>query len=111
MSDPVDQSGEDKKRDDSLRLVVTDLLNSGLSTTVVPVPMDSDEFQAIVTELANLPAGDYSAKLIVAGFLNHPVEESRCFECMYYKPHRKWCVLPELDLPAEDDWWCRLWRI
>ena len=106
-----DELDEQKRQDDSLRLVVTDLLNTGLRTTISPVPMDGDEFQAVVTELAHLPAEDYRAKLVVAGFLTHPVEEYRCFECMYYKPHRKWCVLPELDLPAEENWWCRLWRI
>jgi hypothetical protein len=35
----------------------------------------------------------------------------RCQECMYYLVHRKWCDLPELFVPVEPDWYCRLWRI
>jgi hypothetical protein len=30
---------------------------------------------------------------------------------MYYMVHSKCCDLPELALPVEPDWWCRLWRI
>lgn len=31
--------------------------------------------------------------------------------CMYFLVHRKWCDLPELSVPVEPEWWCRLWRI
>jgi hypothetical protein len=30
---------------------------------------------------------------------------------MYYKVHRRYCELPELDFPVEPEWSCRLWRI
>jgi hypothetical protein len=30
---------------------------------------------------------------------------------MYFLVHRKWCDLPELSVPVEAEWWCRLWRI
>jgi hypothetical protein len=30
---------------------------------------------------------------------------------MYYLIRRRHCALPELDLPVEPDWSCRLWRI
>jgi hypothetical protein len=41
----------------------------------------------------------------------HPGNRMRCLECMYYYNHRKWCAWPEIDLPPEPEWWCRLWRI
>jgi len=28
-----------------------------------------------------------------------------------YLPNAKWCDLPELPIPVEPDWWCRLWKI
>jgi hypothetical protein len=50
---------------------------------------------------------------VVGGFTNHPYgpEQQRCMECMYYLVHHKWCDLPELAVPVEPEWWCRLWRI
>jgi hypothetical protein len=30
---------------------------------------------------------------------------------MYYLLHRKFCELPELALPVEPTWSCKLWRI
>ncbi len=74
-------------------------------------PEDSDKFNEIVRKLQDIPKDDVERKLVVSGFLDHPVEEMRCLECMYYLPHRQWCNLPEIDLPAKQDWWCRLWRI
>jgi hypothetical protein len=52
-------------------------------------------------------------KLVISGWLLQPYgpDEMRCQECMYYLVHRRWCDLPELSLPAEPEWWCRLWRI
>ncbi len=49
---------------------------------------------------------------MIGGFTDHPYGEDqmRCLECMYYLVHRKWCDLPELAVPVEPDWWCRLWR-
>jgi hypothetical protein len=59
-----------------------------------------------------LEPDDLKNKLIIGGFLNHPygAEQDRCMECMYYLVHRKWCDLPELAVPVEAEWWCRLWR-
>ena len=37
--------------------------------------------------------------------------EQACETCMYYKVHRRYCELPELELPVEPEWSCRLWRI
>jgi len=87
------------------------LLKGGLKTITEPIPEDNRQFEAIVSQLADIPASNLEEKLVVSGYLDHPVEEMRCLECMYYLNHRKWCNLPEINLPAEPDWWCRLWRI
>ena len=52
-------------------------------------------------------------RLVIGGFLNRPNGplEARCQECIYFLVHRKWCDLPELSVPVEPDWWCRLWKI
>src|SRR5277367_840631 len=53
--------------------------------------------------------------LVIGGFTLEMVEhggfEQACESCMYYQVHRRWCELPELDLPVEPEWSCRLWRI
>lgn len=58
---------------------------------------------------------DLESKLIIAGAALHPVHhnevEQSCRSCMYYLVRRRYCALPELDLPVEPDWSCRLWRI
>jgi hypothetical protein len=30
---------------------------------------------------------------------------------MYYQVHRRFCELPELMVPVEPGWSCRLWRL
>lgn len=87
------------------------LLKGGLKTITEPIPEDNRQFDAIVAKLADIPADNLEQKLVVSGYLDHPFDEMRCLECMYYLNHRKWCNLPEINLPAEPDWWCRLWRI
>lgn len=51
--------------------------------------------------------------MVISGFVDHPYgpDKQRCRECMYYLVHREWCDLPELAVPVDADWWCRLWRI
>ena len=85
----------------------------GLKTKTAPFPKDDVEFARLLSELTALEPGDLNLKLVVAGFVDHPFGEDRqrCLECMYYLVHRKWCELPELDVPVEPEWWCRLWRI
>lgn len=90
---------------------ITKMLKARSGAPVKPLVEDSTQFDAVVRELQSVDSGDIENKLDIAGFVDHPVDELRCLECMYYKTHRKWCVLPEIDLPAEPDWWCRLWRI
>jgi hypothetical protein len=92
---------------------ITALLEAGLETQVEPFPETDKEFANILLELRKLPPGDLKGKLVIAGFVDHPwgPEQQRCMECMYFLVHRKWCDLPELAVPVEADWWCRLWRI
>lgn len=98
--------------DDVLKKIAA-LLAGGLKTKTEPFPETEKEFGEILRELRELPPADLKSKLVIAGFLNHPYgdEQYRCMECMYYLVHRKWCDLPELAVPVEADWWCRLWRI
>jgi hypothetical protein len=102
-----------KEDDDRLRASIGQIMAAGLKTQVEPFPKDDVEFARVLTELTALDPGDLKNKLVVGGFVDHPYgeERQRCLECMYYLVHRKWCELPELDVPVEPEWWCRLWRI
>jgi hypothetical protein len=97
----------------TLLQMIEDLMNEGLETMVEPFPESDKEFAAILDELRPLDADQLREKLAISGWLLKPYgeDEMRCQECMYYLVHRRWCDLPELSLPAEPDWWCRLWRI
>ena len=99
--------------DDSLRARIAGLLAAGLVTQTEPFPETNHEFSRLLDELAALPKDDIEAKLAVSGFTDKPYgpDQMRCQECIYYLVHRKWCDLPELAVPVEADWWCRLWRI
>jgi hypothetical protein len=99
--------------DATLRAEISAELVAGLETCIEPFPETDNAFSAILTELRQLPSDDLKAKLVVGGFLYHPFgrDMMRCRECNYYLIHRKWCDLPEVSLPVEPDWWCRLWRI
>jgi hypothetical protein len=92
---------------------IAKLLADGLQTDVEPFPRTQKEFEEILLRLRQLDRDDLKGKLVIGGFLNHPYgpEKQRCLECIYYLPHRLWCDLPEVDLPVEPYWWCRLWRV
>lgn len=100
-------------KDEALLKIIADMMAAGLKTQTEPFPETEKEFGAILTELRQLDPDDLQAKLTIAGFVDHPYgpDQQRCLECMYYLVHRKWCDLPELSVPVEADWWCRLWRI
>jgi hypothetical protein len=89
------------------------LLAGGLITEFMPRGDSHEAIQAIVARLQG--AADLEARLVIGGFTLHPVEhdgiEQACETCMYYLVHRRYCELPELDVPAEPEWSCRLWRI
>lgn len=97
----------------TLRNQIGMMLANGLQTQTEPFPETDKEFAQLLTQLRDLPANDLKAKLVLSGFTDKPYgsDKMRCQECMYYLVHRKWCDLPELAVPVEAEWWCRLWRI
>tara|TARA_Y100000815_G_C13214363_1_gene451898 strand:+ start:584 stop:946 length:363 start_codon:yes stop_codon:yes gene_type:complete len=103
-------SGDDQA---SQRRMIEDLFEGGLETQVDPFPETDKEFSKLLDQLRELGPEDLREKLVVSGWklTPHGEDEMRCQECMYYLVHKRWCDLPELDLPAEPEWWCRLWRI
>ena len=96
-----------------LRKHIAELLARGLPTHVEPFPPTEREFAEIATQLRALDRDDINGKLILGGFLDHPYgsDNWRCADCIYYLANRKWCDLPELAIPVEPDWYCRLWRM
>ena len=100
-------------KDEALLKIIADMMAAGLETRTEPFPENEKVFGAILDELRHLPPGDLKSKLVISGFIDRPSgpDQQRCMECMYYLVHRKWCDLPELAVPVEPHWWCRLWRI
>ncbi len=98
---------------DELLSDITTLLEEGLKTQTEPFPETEKEFAQILDELRVLEPEDIKGRLIISGFYKRPYgpDQQRCQECIYYLVHRKWCDIPEVSLPCEPDWWCRLWRI
>lgn len=92
---------------------IADMMANGLETQVEPFPETDKEFNQLVAQLKTLDPDDLKGKLVLSGFLDHPYGEDkmRCFECIYYLGNRKWCDLPELSVPVEPEWYCRLWRV
>lgn len=101
--------------EDKIRAKIADMLSSGLETEVWPRAGTSEEVNEIVARLQVEAGDDLEKKLVIAGFTDHTIEadeiEQPCETCMYYKVHAKFCDLPELMVPVEPEWSCRLWRI
>ena len=97
----------------ALRDRIAKILAEGLVTQTEPFPEDARAFGNLLAEVREMHPDDLVGKLVVSGFTDKPYGEDqmRCQECMYYLVHRKWCDLPELAVPVETNWWCRLWRI
>ncbi len=100
---------------EDLRKDIAKRLAAGLKTEVWPRAGTSEEVNDIVNRLQVEAGEDLERKLIISGFTDYTVEaddlEQPCETCMYYKVHAKFCDLPELMLPVEPEWSCRLWRI
>ena len=100
--------------DAAQRQEIQSLLEAGLETEFFPRADSHEETLAIIARLKASP-GDLKSKLIIGGFTLHTIEhvgfEQPCETCMYYKVHRRFCDLPELDCAVEPEWSCRLWRI
>ena len=107
--------GNSTSEDDTLRADIAQRLNGGLETEVFPRAETSEMVNEIVQRLKTDAADDLEAKLVIGGFTDHTITvedlEQPCETCMYYLVHRKFCELPELMLPVEPEWSCRLWRI
>ena len=101
------------EKDAEMLQAIAQLMRDGLKTQTEPFPETDKEFAAILDELRDLPRDELKERLVVAGFVDKPYgpDQQRCMECMYFLVHRRWCDLPELAVPVEPDWWCRLWRI
>lgn len=101
--------------DDTVRVWADGLLAFGIDPILEPFPRTQHEFLAIVEELRGLHENDLIGRLRIGGFTNYSMGEGediqRCQECIYYHPNRKWCDLPELPIPVEAHWWCRLWKL
>jgi hypothetical protein len=99
---------------DGEREAIRSMLDGGLVTEVFPRADTHEEVLAITRRLQQEGA-TLEAKLVIGGFTLLPIEhedlEQLCRTCMYYQTHRRHCVLPELDVPVEPEWSCRLWRI
>jgi hypothetical protein len=95
------------------RRLISEMLGLGLETQVEPFPETEKEFAAIIARLRAIDPNELEGKLVIAGFLDRPYgpDKMRCMECINFLVNRKWCDLPELALPVEPDWYCKLWRI
>ncbi len=100
--------------DGQQREEIRSLLAGGLQTEVSPRADTPEQRESIVHRLRT-QAGDLKAKLVIAGFGLKPIEHGgfvqHCETCMYFRIHGKHCELPELEVPVEPEWSCRLWRI
>lgn len=104
------------KGDDALRSKLEQFLTTGLKTEWEQRAYTSEDVNKIVARLQSIKPDDYPAKLTVAGFTSRPYGdgeeiEQACETCMYFVIHRKFCDLPELQIPVKPEWSCRLWRI
>jgi hypothetical protein len=103
--------------DAALRDKLENLLQQGLKTRSEERAYGDAAISAIVRELNSVRPDDHASKLIVAGFTNEPyvagVDDiaQACETCMYYAVHRRFCDFPELRIPVQPQWSCRLWRI
>lgn len=94
------------------------LLRAGLTTRWTDRAHNEADIRRVVGALLDLVPGDLRGKLVVAGFSLGPYQaesdpeiEQSCRTCNYFETHRRWCVLPALNLPAEPKWSCILWRV
>lgn len=108
----------DKMQPDRQRERIRQLLAGGLETDWRRRAYEDADVQRVIGALKALDKDDLEGRLRIAGFTLTPYEndelpgvEQCCKTCMYYEAHRRHCALPELDLHAEPEWSCILWRI
>ena len=98
--------------------VIETLLGGGLVTDWRQRAYTDAGIHRLTDALLGLPPDDLRGKLVIAGFgssayqaESDPEIEQSCGTCMYFELHRRWCALPELNLPVEPQWSCVLWRV
>ncbi len=115
MNEPEVSSSDQAKTDETLRVHLLKMLEDGLETEIEPRAYSHEEVLTLVTRLQQVGLDSLEDKLKISGFTVTPYgeedDEQACETCMYYQVHRKFCELPELMLPVEAEWSCRLWRI
>ena len=88
-------------------------LNAGLKAEVYPRADTAEQLQQIGDRLRG--AFDLKQKLSIGGFTLKPVDhggvEQACSSCTNFLVHKRFCERPELQLPVEPEWSCRLWRL
>jgi hypothetical protein len=104
-----------KLEDDiAVRRQIKTMLTSGVGTEAFPRPEDHENVQDIIRRLQTY-RDNLEAKIVIGGFtlsqITHNNQVQVCKTCIYYSQHRRHCVLPELNVPVEPEWSCRLWRI
>ena len=107
------------ENDDLLRKQVTQLLQNGFATEVEPRAYTSEAVNDLIHRLQSYGPNHVEEKIKIVGLTLQPYQPpdmeddlvQSCESCMYYVIHRRFCELPELALPVEKDWACRLWRI
>lgn len=103
--------------DAKLRQYLESLLKSGLTTEWPIRAYASDDVNRIIARLQVLATDDYVNKLRVAGFTllaysgEPELGPQACGTCIYYNVNQNFCDLPELRIPVESRWSCRLWRM
>ena len=100
---------------DETREKIAELLAGGLETEAWPRAETSEMVNKVINRLRVEAGDDLEKRLVIGGLTDHTISaediEQPCQTCMYYLVHRRYCELPELDIPVEPDWSCRLWRI
>lgn len=95
-----------------MRSRIAELLKQISAAATAPFPESEQERSAVIAELRLRRPEDLEGRLAVAGFQDHPgIDGMRCKECEHFDLERQFCVLPDIALPVNPDWWCRLWRI
>ncbi len=75
--------------------------------------MSNDSVRELIDHIKATP--DMKQKMNIAGLAHEPIEadgiEQSCENCIYFLARSRWCDLPELNIPVDPEWYCKLWRV
>jgi hypothetical protein len=98
----------------TVRRQIVTMLASGLGTEAFPRPNTNEDTQEIIRALQKC-GRSLEDKIVISGFTLAPITHNDqmqfCKSCIYYLHHHRHCNLPELNIPVEPEWSCRLWRL